>query len=719
MTPFPRSACVVLSALAAVALMVVVQQSFSAATQLPGTAAASPEPVDEAAAAPGPLALAARYITIDVSALRWFWWPAILYLFWGMAYVCDVYFVRTIEVISERFEIPDDVAGATLMALGCNGPELALNTISIFHPSNIGVGAVIGGEVFNVLVIIGTALLATPDAYLPLKLGPFTFFRDVLFYIASVALLYWVLRDGMVTRAKSLVLLAGAALYITTVVFSSQLRSFLSRSMPRRMLRRSTKRLTNRLSKRLSRKVTFALGSASQASLVESDPAMDSEDSEPEIAQGADPEMVAHWLQARRCTEPSEGSVLGVRVEMRNRLMDRGHRVEERFVWLREDALLVSAAVDPTEGRRALGRAESGVVYEHAEKEERSHWHHGGLVNRPTFIRDEPDDGSGSPLSKAFSATPISQLSRPLLNEPTPKRKTTMLPPKDPSLLELSGFREAPWEVIPLEDVLYCEPPEDKKHFTLHVHQHDSELGNLITLEFSAKRNGVLDAWTEALSSALKEQRRRTADAPPPRSWLGLLMEWVEWLQFPVKFLMKVTIPDMDNPKLQHLYPVSFFMSMVWLAVFAYSVVKACDGIHEDFGISVTVLGFTVAAAGTSFPNVFSGMVVARQGKTSMAIANALGANVQNVFLALAIPWAIQSNLIVGGPFPMVVKDLLPAVVECGVTLIPVVMVFLCCKNSMPGWAGGLFLVTYLVYLIFALGQQITGCDVWPLPCAM
>ena len=39
------------------------------------------------------------------------------------------------------------------------------------------------------------------------------------------------------------------------------------------------------------------------------------------------------------------------------------------------------------------------------------------------------------------------------------------------------------------------------------------------------------------------------------------------------------------------------------------------DGIHRDFAIPTNVLGFTVAAAGTSFPNVFSGMCVARQGK--------------------------------------------------------------------------------------------------------
>lgn len=43
------------------------------------------------------------------------------------------------------------------------------------------------------------------------------------------------------------------------------------------------------------------------------------------------------------------------------------------------------------------------------------------------------------------------------------------------------------------------------------------------------------------------------------------------------------------------------------------------DGIHRDFDIPTNVLGFTVAAAGTSFPNVFSGMCVARQGKARHA----------------------------------------------------------------------------------------------------
>merc|ERR1719433_712987 len=123
---------------------------------------------------------------------------------------------------------------------------------------------------------------------------------------------------------------------------------------------------------------------------------------------------------------------------------------------------------------------------------------------------------------------------------------------------------------------------------------------------------------------------------------------------------------------------------MAWLALFAFSVVSACDGIHKDFGVPTAVLGFTVAAAGTSFPNVFSGMCVAKQGKTSMAVANALGANVQNVFLALAVPWTIQSFFLVGGPFPMPVDNLLPAVLECAIPLAPVVIIYVLYNYSLP-----------------------------------
>ena len=43
-------------------------------------------------------------------------------------------------------------------------------------------------------------------------------------------------------------------------------------------------------------------------------------------------------------------------------------------------------------------------------------------------------------------------------------------------------------------------------------------------------------------------------------------------------------------------------------------------------------MGISVSAAGTSFPNLFASMVVARQGLGNMAVSNALGGNVRLVF---------------------------------------------------------------------------------------
>lgn len=54
----------------------------------------------------------------------------------------------------------------------------------------------------------------------------------------------------------------------------------------------------------------------------------------------------------------------------------------------------------------------------------------------------------------------------------------------------------------------------------------------------------------------------------------------------------------------------------------------------------------------------------------------------------------------------MQVDNLLPAVLECAITLSPVVIIYIIYGFAMPRWSGGLFLVVYLVYVIFALGQQ-------------
>ena len=59
-------------------------------------------------------------------------------------------FVPALNVLAVEFNIPDDVAGATLMAAGASSPELFSSIVSLFIThSALGLGTIVGSEIFN------------------------------------------------------------------------------------------------------------------------------------------------------------------------------------------------------------------------------------------------------------------------------------------------------------------------------------------------------------------------------------------------------------------------------------------------------------------------------------------------------------------------------------------------------------------------------------------
>ena len=79
----------------------------------------------------------------------------IIYIFFGIAIICDEFFVESLEAISSALDLSDDVAGATFMAAGSSAPELATAAISIIfksEPSDEGLGTIVGSAVFNLMV---------------------------------------------------------------------------------------------------------------------------------------------------------------------------------------------------------------------------------------------------------------------------------------------------------------------------------------------------------------------------------------------------------------------------------------------------------------------------------------------------------------------------------------------------------------------------------------
>ncbi|KAL2724054.1 sodium/potassium/calcium exchanger Nckx30C isoform X7 [Vespula squamosa] len=69
----------------------------------------------------------------------------VVYMFVALAIVCDEFFVPSLDVIIEKLEIADDVAGATFMAAGGSAPELFTSVIGVFVSfDDVGIGTIVG-----------------------------------------------------------------------------------------------------------------------------------------------------------------------------------------------------------------------------------------------------------------------------------------------------------------------------------------------------------------------------------------------------------------------------------------------------------------------------------------------------------------------------------------------------------------------------------------------
>lgn len=134
----------------------------------------------------------------DNETASWMWIVGLTVIagisFWVQAKLTEDRFVPALNVIANHFNIPDDIAGATLMAAGASSPELFSSFTALFIThSSLGLGTIVGSEIFNQLIICAGAVFATSSK--ALKLDATVVTREVGFYLLSILLLYYALRD--------------------------------------------------------------------------------------------------------------------------------------------------------------------------------------------------------------------------------------------------------------------------------------------------------------------------------------------------------------------------------------------------------------------------------------------------------------------------------------------------------------------------------------------
>lgn len=134
-------------------------------------------------------------------------------------------------------------------------------------------------------------------------------------------------------------------------------------------------------------------------------------------------------------------------------------------------------------------------------------------------------------------------------------------------------------------------------------------------------------------------------------------------------------------------YVMSFTMCIIWIGITSWAMVSLAAKMGCHLGVGAFSMGLVVLAAGTSIPDALSSIVVAKSGDGDMACANAVGSNVFNIFLGIGLPMML-SEWTWGQPF--VVNDGLPVTVSTMMLIvITIVMVrsfalCFCCALTHP-----------------------------------
>lgn len=86
-------------------------------------------------------------------------------------------------------------------------------------------------------------------------------------------------------------------------------------------------------------------------------------------------------------------------------------------------------------------------------------------------------------------------------------------------------------------------------------------------------------------------------------------------------------------------YVMTFAFSIGSIAVLCWVLVESAIGISDILGVPEVVIALVVLAAGTSIPDMISSVIVAKQGRGGMAVSNAVGSNIFDIFIGLGLPW--------------------------------------------------------------------------------
>ncbi len=158
------------------------------------------------------------------------------------------------------------------------------------------------------------------------------------------------------------------------------------------------------------------------------------------------------------------------------------------------------------------------------------------------------------------------------------------------------------------------------------------------------------------------------------------------------------------GPFKKMLLQVAFILAGLALLVLgAHWLVNGAVSIARSLEVSDVVIGLTIVAAGTSFPELATSVVAAARGERDIAVGNVIGSSIFNLLGIVGIASLVTPGGLAAAP-SLVQLDI-PVMIAVAFACLPI----FAAGHRIDRWEGVLFLgyyTAYVTYLVLAATQQ-------------
>lgn len=151
------------------------------------------------------------------------------------------------------------------------------------------------------------------------------------------------------------------------------------------------------------------------------------------------------------------------------------------------------------------------------------------------------------------------------------------------------------------------------------------------------------------------------------------------------------------------LMAVGFVLGGLVLLVFGGNwFIQGSVGLAEYFGLSNTVIGLTIVAAGTSMPEVATSVVATIRGERDIAIGNVVGSNIYNILAILGIASIVTSGGLEVNPGMLAID--IPVMTLVAILCLPIFFT----GKTIARWEGLLFFIGYVAYTAYLVANALS-----------